>query len=61
MSKTKIEMTLHNLLDDIGLSLLNTPQRLDGFLRDIHPNQPRDVFLIVEMIESGVLSKMRSG
>ena len=61
MSKTKIEMTLHNLLDDIGLSLLNTPQRLDGFLRDIHPNQPREVFLIVEMIESGVLSKMRSG
>ena len=61
MKNRTIAASLRNLLAEEGLSLLESPLRLDAFLRDFHPNQPREVYLMVEMIESGVLSSMRQG
>ena len=61
MKKEHITSSLTNLLDEIGLSLLTSPLRLDAFLRDLHPDKPRETYLIIEMMESGILDKMRSG
>ena len=61
MSRENIISTLRDLIERYGIDLLESPMRLDGFLRDLHPHLPREVYLIIEMIESGVLNKMRRG
>ena len=45
-----IESTLHSLFEEYGVNLLKTPLRLEGFLKDLHPEEPRSVFLICEAL-----------
>jgi len=55
----KLQARLEQLLEQEGLSLLSDPRRLEGFLRDGFPEQPRDVYLITEIMECGVLDRLR--
>ncbi len=51
--------TLRKLLDEYGVEILENPLRVNAFLRDLHPNLPRETHVLVEVMESGVLSRMR--
>jgi hypothetical protein len=53
--------TLRALIEQNGLGLLGDPRRLDAFLRDLVPERPQEVFLLVEVAESGVLARLRCG
>ena len=54
----RIETTLSELLETYGSALLTQPLRLEGFLKDLHPEAPREVFLLCEVLFSGLLSKL---
>ena len=55
-----ISATIGGLLDREGLGLLSDTRRLDAFLRDLHPERPQEIFLLVEVAESGVLERLRT-
>ena len=54
-----IEQTLDKLLSSHGMTLLEQPLRLEGFLKDLHPENPREVFLLCEALFSGLVAKLQ--
>ena len=55
-----VEDTLEALLQVVGLSLASQARRLEGFLRDMHPDSPREVSVLIEAVERGVVDQIRS-
>lgn len=54
-----VEITLRTLLEQHGPTLLEHPMRLDAFLRDHHPEEPQLCFIILEVLHSGIVEKIR--
>ena len=54
-----ISVTLQELLDHHGFALLNDSRRLEGFLKDLHPEEEREVFLLIEAHAAGFVSQLR--
>ena len=52
--RLKITETLKYLLTSHGVSLLNQPLRLEGWLRDVHPDLRAPVSVVLECIHTGV-------
>jgi|GEM_PF-6328971 len=56
----KIQETLHSLIEDNGVDVLDNHLRLSGFLKDLHPEQEREVFLLSEAQAAGFVNKLRA-
>ena len=54
-----IAQTLENLLETHGVVLLDNQKRLEGFLKDLHPEEEREVFLLTETHAAGFVNKLR--
>ena len=52
--RQKITETLKYLVNSQGVSLLNKPLRLEGWLRDVHPDLRAPVSVVMECIHTGV-------
>ena len=53
-----IKETLEELFEKYGAKLLTQPLRIEGFLKDLHPEDPRAVFLLCEALFSGMVKKI---
>ena len=53
-----IEETLEELFTEYGVSLLVQPLRIEGFLKDLHPEESRAVFLLCEALFSGMVAQI---
>ena len=51
--------TLRTLLEREGESLLGNPLRLDAFLRDKHPDSPQQCFILIEILQTGLVDELR--
>ena len=51
--------TTSSLIEEYGFSLLENPLRLESFLKDLHPDDERQVFLICEAHFAGFVDKLR--
>ena len=51
--------TLSHLLGRYGTELVNDIRRIEAFLRDLHPDSPREVAVLVEALSSGVVTRLR--
>ena len=51
--------TLAELLSQHTLALLEQPRRLEGMLRDLHPDEPLAVSVLVEASARGVVERLR--
>ena len=56
----KVSSTIRQLLEEHGISLLEQPLRIEAFLRDLHPNDRQSVFLMMEVIYSGLIQMIRN-
>ena len=54
-----IVQTLEQLLETHGVVLLDDQKRLEGFLKDLHPEEEREVFLLTETHAAGFVEKLR--
>lgn len=54
-----VVQTVASLLEEHGMSLLDHPLRLESFLKDLHPNEEREVFLICQAHFSGFVDIIR--
>ncbi|MEC7988100.1 MAG: hypothetical protein VX278_23235 [Myxococcota bacterium] len=54
-----ISDTIIGLIHEKGLLILEQPYRLEGFLKDLHPDEERDVFLMSEFMFCGMLDRVR--
>ena len=54
-----VEETLETLLQVVGVVLLDQPRRLEGFLRDMHPDSPQEVSVLLEAVQCGVVAQLR--
>lgn len=52
--------TLTALLRRFGPELLGNVRRLDGLLRDLHPDRPLEVSVLVEVVECGVVAELQT-
>jgi|GEM_PF-4122839 len=52
--RQQITETLKYLLNSHGVSLLNQPLRLEGWLRDVHPDLRAPVSVVMECVHTGV-------
>ena len=50
--------TVSSLIEEHGISLLENPLRLEGFLKDLHPDEEREVFLICEAHFAGFVDRL---
>jgi len=55
----EILTTLTTLLSVHGAVLLDEPRRLEGFLRDLHPDEPLACSVLIESMECGVVAMLR--
>ena len=55
----KSAIVLSKLLKEHGCELLDQPFRIHAFLKDLAPEQPKEVFVLTEVILSGVLDTIR--
>lgn len=53
MSVSDIEISLQQIIERIGVGILDEPLRLAAFLRDYHPHQPAEVSVLMESVRSG--------
>ena len=53
--------TASSLIEEHGASLLDNPLRLESFLKDLHPDDEREVFLICEAHFAGFVDRLRQG
>lgn len=51
--------TLGTLLGRDGAALIDQRRRLEGLLRDLHPDDPLEVSVLVEAVERGVVERLR--
>ena len=51
--------TTSSLIEEYGFSLLEDPLRLESFLKDLHPDDERQVFLICEAHFAGFVDELR--
>ena len=51
--------TLSHLLSRFGPELIEDIRRVEAFLRDIHPEDAREVAVLVEAISCGVVTRLR--
>ncbi|MFT5681434.1 MAG: hypothetical protein ACI8RZ_002340 [Myxococcota bacterium] len=56
----EILTTLTTLLSVHGSALLDAHRRLEGLLRDMHPDEPLAVSVLVEAVECGVVVRLRA-
>lgn len=52
--------TTATLLSEHTLALLDQPRRLEAMLRDLHPDAPRSVSVLVEACARGVVERLRA-
>jgi len=52
--------TASSLIEEHGLPLLQNPLRLESFLKDLHPEDEREVFLICEAHFAGFVDRLRN-
>ena len=52
--------TASSLIEEHGIGLLDNPLRLESFLKDLHPDDEREVFLICEAHFAGFVERMRN-
>ena len=50
--------TVSLLIEEHGVSLLENPLRLEAFLKDLHPDDEREVFLICEALFAGFVGRL---
>lgn len=55
----EIITTLTTLLSRHGHPLLAQSRRLEGLLRDLHPDDPLEVSVLVEAMERGVVTRLQ--
>jgi hypothetical protein len=51
--------TLGTLLSVHGVALVRQQRRLEGLLRDLHPDEALEVSVLVEALERGVVARLR--
>ena len=51
--------TLAHLLGRFGPELVDDIRRVEAYLRDLHPDAPREVAVLVEALSSGVVTRLR--
>lgn len=55
----QVLQTLSHLLVRFGADLVDDIRRIESFLRDLHPDAPREVAVLVEALSSGVVTRLR--
>ncbi len=55
----QVLQTLSHLLGRFGNELVDDIRRLEGFLRDLHPDAPREVAILIEALSSGVVTRLQ--
>ena len=50
--------TTRDLIQEHGLSLVKQPLRLESFLKDLHPEEDREVFLLCEALFAGFVDRL---
>ena len=58
MTDKSIPNTIQHLFETVGIGLLEHPLRLEAFLRDLHPDKPAEVSVLVESILSGSVEQL---
>ena len=53
-----VEATLSGLLRQQGRALVMQERRLEGLLRDLHPDDPQEVSVLVEAVTRGVVARL---
>lgn len=51
--------TANSLIEEHGMALLENPLRLEAFLKDLHPDDEREVFLLCEAHFAGFVDRLR--
>ena len=51
--------TLAHLLGRFGTELMDDIRRVESYLRDLHPDAPREVAVLVEALACGVVTRLR--
>lgn len=51
--------TARGLLEEHGVVLLSQPLRMEGFLKDLCPEEERDVFILMEALYCGFVELIR--
>ena len=51
--------TLAHLLGRFGADLMDDIRRVESYLRDLHPDAPREVAILVEALACGVVTRLR--
>lgn len=52
--------TLRALVGEHGRGLARQERRIEGFLRDLHPDDPQEVSVLVEAVSRGVVARLLS-
>lgn len=52
--------TLAELVSQHGAALVANERRIEGFLRDLHPEDPLEVSVLVEAVSRGVVARLRA-
>lgn len=50
--------TLAGLVAQHGAALASNERRVEGFLRDLHPDDPQEVSVLVEAVSRGVVARL---
>ena len=51
--------TVSQLIEEHGVSILENPLRMESFLKDLHPDKEREVFLLCEAHFAGFVDLLR--
>ena len=51
--------TVSQLIEEHGISILENPLRMESFLKDLHPDKEREVFLLCEAHFAGFVDLLR--
>ena len=59
-TKGDVRRTLRRIVTENGLSICNEPSRVQAYLRDLCPEQRREVFAVVAAIKEGLVSDLQN-
>ena len=58
MKSDDIGQSIRDIIERIGLGILEEPLRLEAFLRDLHPEQPAEISVLIESLLSGTVEQL---
>ena len=60
MTKNDVRSTLRRIVSEQGVAVCNEPSRVQAYLRDLCPDQKREVFAVVAAMKEGLVSDLNN-